>query len=358
MDKQSSIIGLSIVLNRGLKTEQETACFENVTHDILVEGIKEYLLLHANLLGDMHIETSQALNDHGVDLILTSNQVCKIGIQVKSHFDVSEKDFATKVKRQYAESLAHGLDKWYLLICAPMKSGKNDFSGKINHLINELSMFKTKYHCVFGPQYTAEIYKNFQPMSIDEFNYSLQKYSYAQTDIEAIKELIKNNLNSSPKENRDNFSYNVDPYKAIAPQSCNGINKVLDWGNSEEELKCAKKDFIVLLNVLQKIPLNTRKFLSMAIEKAVLKGDNLHALIFEIRNSCNISEKEFSDHAKLLEKYRLMELDGDDYDYIFINNGSIRWPIMKDLIVFAERQHIPIDQIIVCLNFGFLDKIQ
>jgi len=136
-------------------------------HDDLLRQFVAYLNAHRHFLGYCHIEECHALNDNGVDIILRSESV-KIGFQLKSHFDVKEKDFASKVKRQMTESLAHALDLYVILICCPMQDGKPPLSHKISHLLNELSILHTPYHVAFGPQNAAQYFRGLPLLTRDE----------------------------------------------------------------------------------------------------------------------------------------------------------------------------------------------
>jgi hypothetical protein len=91
------------LLDRGTATPTETRYFVEKCHDELVEEFRQYLELHNSLLGTPHIEITQALNDRGVDVLLQRG-FCKVGFQIKSHYDVSEEKFAANVKRQLTES--------------------------------------------------------------------------------------------------------------------------------------------------------------------------------------------------------------------------------------------------------------
>ncbi|TKI57481.1 hypothetical protein E8L90_19585 [Brevibacillus antibioticus] len=139
MSVQDSILRLTTIINRGYASEEATKIFTEEKHDALVQQLAEYISRHDHLIGKVNVTVSQALNDRGVDLHVEMND-CKVGFQIKSHFDVTEKHFAANVKRQCTESLAHGLKKWY---------------QRINYLINEFSTFKSGYIGVFGPQHAA-----------------------------------------------------------------------------------------------------------------------------------------------------------------------------------------------------------
>jgi len=159
---------LECLLNRGAHSEEETRFFQDVAHDVLVNTLHDYLNNHRHFLGYCQIEVHQALNEKGVDVIVTTND-CKVGFQIKSHFDVTENDFSTKVKRQFAESFSHALNYYFILICAPLVTddGK-DYRGKINHIKNELSLFRNVSFDVYGPQTTVGIFREPPKVSREE----------------------------------------------------------------------------------------------------------------------------------------------------------------------------------------------
>ncbi len=150
---------LHCLLNRGTVSPSETAFFQTVKHDALVDSLRQYLNAHRRFLGGCHLEATQALNDKGVDLILESDGT-KVGFQIKSHFDSTEDDFNRKVKAQFAESLSFGLDHYYVILCCAMiKNGKHDYAMKVTHLRNELALFRKVNFTVYGPQTMATLFR-------------------------------------------------------------------------------------------------------------------------------------------------------------------------------------------------------
>jgi len=159
---------LGCLLNRGTGTEDDTRFFIGVSHDELVRRLIEYLNAHRHFLGYCQIEPCQALNDKGVDVILRSSD-CAVGFQIKSHFDVQEANFASNVKRQFAEALSYGLDLYYILICSALvKAGKKDYRMKVAHLQNELRLFKGVRSETYGPLNTVVYFKGMIRVSRDE----------------------------------------------------------------------------------------------------------------------------------------------------------------------------------------------
>lgn len=167
MSQKSVIKVLLGLLNRGAGSDEDTSLFSNLSHDAIIRQFVAYLNAHRHFIGSCRIEESHALNDKGVDIILAAAD-CKIGFQLKSHFDVTEDDFAANVKRQWAESYAHGLDHYFILICSPLKHGPKNYGHRISHLLNELSQMKTAYHTAFGPKNAVQFFRGLPSLTREE----------------------------------------------------------------------------------------------------------------------------------------------------------------------------------------------
>lgn len=159
---------LKCLLNRGVQSEEETSFFQDVAHDDLVNALVVYLNNHRHFLGNCQIESHHALNEKGVDVIVTTDD-CKVGFQVKSHFDLKEKDFAAKIKRQFAESFSHNLNYYFILICAPLVTDEGkDYRLKVNNILNEFSFFKNVDFQPYGPRTTVGVFRELPKVSREE----------------------------------------------------------------------------------------------------------------------------------------------------------------------------------------------
>ena len=78
MSKSDFICQLSCVLNRG--TADGLSYFVNKKHDEMIQEFIQYLEAYDSYIGPIQCEQSQALNDSGVDLLL-STEFVKIGFQ-------------------------------------------------------------------------------------------------------------------------------------------------------------------------------------------------------------------------------------------------------------------------------------
>lgn len=167
MNRKSVLKVLLGLLNRGSGADDDTSLFADLPHEAVIQKFVGYLNAHRHFVGICHIEPSHALNDKGVDILVTGADF-KVGFQLKSHFDVTEGAFAANVKRQWAESHAHGLDHYFILICSPLKFGQKDYGHKISHLLSELSQMKTTSLTAFGPRNTVRFFSGLPAVTREE----------------------------------------------------------------------------------------------------------------------------------------------------------------------------------------------
>jgi hypothetical protein len=355
MTKQEAIINISTILNRKSSLDEETSFFKNKKHDDLLDLLLRYVENSSALIGNPKVVKTQSLNDHGVDLIIEYPNKCKIGIQIKSHFDVTEKDFAVKVKAQFADSKFHGLDKWYLLICSPLSesAGKN-YSFKISHLINELSGYKTSYHVVYNPQQMVNIFTS-GVMTEPEFRSIKNQYYFEEINwTEIIKELNPTNKQKSYLD--------VEPDDNEKVTKTGGLyNSYLDM-TTEEEKQSSIDDLNDLLELLKKLSKKTRGFLSVCISRGKVTTMGMHnkvvVLCHDIENFLNINNTVVKKEVAILENHGIADiddLDGESNYYIVVRHTNPNYNILATIKEFCSDNKKDLKDIIVDLDFSHFD---
>jgi hypothetical protein len=356
MTKQEAIINISTILNRKSSNDDKTAFFESKKHDDLLDLVLQYIENSSVLVGNPKVFKTQALNDHGVDLIVEFPNGCKIGMQIKSNFDVSEKDFAVKVKAQFAESQFHGLDKWYLLICSPLKeSGGKSYSSKISHLINEFSSYKTSYHAVYNPQQMVNIL-NGGLMKETEFRSIKNQYYFEETNwVQIIKEL------GSQKKIR---SYLDGVSETGNKADTAGLyNKYLNM-ITEEEKQSSMDDLLDLFTLLKKLSKNSREFLFVCILRGKVSRagffDQIVVLCHDVENYLNIDQRIVKKEVRVLEDYGIAyidDLEGDGLNYsIVVKNTNPNYNILATVKEFCGDNEEGLRTILVDLDFSYFDN--
>lgn len=358
MTKQESIVNISTILNRKSSSDGETDFFADKNHDDLLDLLLRYIENSSPLIGNPKVFKTQSLNDHGVDLIIEYPNTCKIGVQIKSHFDVKGEDFAVKVKSQLAESQYHGLDKWYLLICSPLvePGGKKNYSSKISHLINELSSYKTSYHVVYGPQHAVNILRS-DLMEEAEFRSIKSQYFFEDTDWRALLRNLKPDTASK--------SYLEDLSLTSASKRASSAARYSEYLNltAADEIQSAIDDLKDLSDLLGSLSKKTREFLCVCIARgkviSVGMSDRIAVLFHDILNFLPIDKITVQREIAVLESYHIAYLDdlegyGTNYS-IVIQNGNPNYNIFLEVKKFCKIYDINIQCVIVDLDFSCFD---
>jgi len=351
MQKQRCIIEISRLLDRGNASSAETSYFADKRHDKLVEEFQGYLERHRLLIGTSHIEITQSLNDRGTDLLL-QREDCKIGFQLKSHYDVKENNFAAKVKRQLAESHAHGLDKWYLLICSPLEDENKKYSGRIAHLLNEISTLKTQYVRAYGPRNTVRYFNNSEILPLKEFELAVQRRAYEQTSRETLIEAVKISHNQVPTSIVDDS----DRRTAIIPQTLDSLADTLEWDLPREMLEETRLSFTNLVERLLQLPKPSLELLTVIAQRAKPDGfDDMQVLFAEIKGAIGLDSQTLREELAVLEGHGFVQVWEDQLSWISLKPTDEGWPVWNDLKKYCLLRKIPLRDLIVDFNFHYLD---
>lgn len=246
---------------------------------------------------------TQALNDHGVDLILEFQDRVKIGFQIKSHFNVKEAEFAAKVKRQFAESFAHGLDKWFLSYLPPLNDGITNFEPKISHLINEMSMFKTNCFAILNPLHTAALFQKLIYIDQTAFNLEYQLFANEPCSKEDVLRVIQGLLSGDDQTIAHCYLASRRTFTAKPPISLNRMNQVLEWNFTPAELMPMIADHTLYLEKLNSLTQPSREFMTGILERAEeTSHDKMRALCRDVENHLGISGKVAKKEIEILEQ--------------------------------------------------------
>lgn len=357
MKKQQIVSAVSVLMNRG--QDDNTGIFTKRNHDSMVRELQNYIEMNkSHLGGNVILNFTQAMNDHGVDLILEIPDRVKIGFQIKSHYDVSEDNFAANVKRQFAESFAHGLDKWILIICAPLHDGKRNWEPRIAHLINEMSMFKTNMFAIYNPRHAAALFQQMNALSDTDFNAEYQKLAnIEESEAETLK-LLQKLLNTEDQSTAKSYLSRRSIATATPPKTLSKMNAVLNWNLSEDELKGTLDSCLPYLKRLESLTPQSREFLTGFLERAEPSdGDEkMRALCRDVENHLRSSTATCKKEIEVLARNEMAYYDKNwDQDTFVSGNVGVGWPIVVSLVEFARHEQISLDKIFSEMNFSLLD---
>ncbi len=161
--------------------------------------------------------------------------------------------------------------------------------------------------------------------------------------------------------------------QASYPQNMRRINRVLGWGNTEEQLQGTIADLKEYLVTFGKVPIEIRNFMGKVAERT-LRMEGLEVVHRGRRFACpsirfNDLEKAFQmpsqtliDLERQLSSYGLgfMSEIPDDYDNqhrgLKLAATSHDWCIWEDLAKFCEQASESIDAFAVDMEFARLDE--
>ena len=129
--------------------EDATAGFDGKGHDDLVDRLRRTI---ENTLGSsVRVSVLQSLEDAGCDILIETAQAGpKYGIQLKSHFDISEKGFGGKVSAQVQDSRQHDLQRLFVVLAGDLTSRSQ--IQKVRGLESRFSKMNDKYAMVVPPE--------------------------------------------------------------------------------------------------------------------------------------------------------------------------------------------------------------
>lgn len=118
----NDLLQCGIVLERLLwpraAPESVTQGFKGQPHDDLL--IKLRRQLENQLTGGPQVSILQSLQDKGCDLLIDWGTQAKYGIQLKSHGDIADADFARTTLSQIQDSKQHGLQKLWVVLAGDL----------------------------------------------------------------------------------------------------------------------------------------------------------------------------------------------------------------------------------------------
>jgi len=354
MNKLNSIIDFSIILNKGYSSNKDCDFFKSLNHANLIEKFIEYVNKSASLIDLTKIENRQSIADSGCDIFVELKGVTKIGIQIKSETDVADENFSNKVKAQFAESHALGLDKYYILICSSM-SVTNE--RRINYILSNMATYKTNYHVIFNPNNCLKIFKSPNILSVTEFNSQKRLYSEIEnkSELEKIFQLIRKESNSSEREEQidkprpKGITLKTSPFTPLT--SVEKFAKYLGISDIKTK-KILLSDLNQYLSIISKLGDETRDFYFLLLKQAESDDcfiDGISVNLNEIKSLTGFSKREIFEQIDILslKKNSLVGYDDDEPYSLRVNN----WRAddnntARDVKGFCEENGVDINKIL------------
>jgi len=125
-----------------------TKGFQKQRHDVMLNRLQRQA--DEQLPGRPRVTITQSLQDSGCDLLIEWGTDAKYGVQMKSHYDISEADFAGKTVGQIQDSRQHGLKGLYVLLAGDMTNQSQ--IQRVRGFQARVSKMKDKYVQVIAPE--------------------------------------------------------------------------------------------------------------------------------------------------------------------------------------------------------------
>ncbi len=361
MSKIDSIIDFSIILNRGYGSSSDCDHFATLNHPQLITLLIEYINLNKDYIGLTRIEPRQSIADSGCDVFVELRGKVKIGIQIKSKGDVEADDFTGKVKAQYAESSALGLDKYYVLICSPITTSSE---RKINYIVSHMATYKTNYHAILNPNNCVGIFKSASKLPENEFVALKQLYSKEESkdNLELMLTKIKESL-SREAPIRDEFS--VDLENAINRKPFERITSATRFIEFLQLDKTVKQSEVLveinsIIGRIGKLSIELRRLFYLVILESTDASnfsDSLETNLHELQSLLPNKTAELRAKLSILAnaKYKLIRLDEDEPHvariFVWLPGD---YNFVKELRSFCENNTIELERILVDGDFSLL----
>lgn len=356
MSKQDSIIDFSIIVNKGYSNNKECEYFKTVNHPKLVEQFIEYINKHKDLISLTKIENRQSIADSGCDIFVELKGTVKIGVQIKSNNDVIDENFSNKVKAQFAESHALGLDKYYILICAEMS---NSNERKVNYILSNMATYKTNYHVVIGPNNCLKIFHPSEIMVQEVFTNQKRLYSQVenQNELNIIFQALKDELNKTSITSTKpqlKFAIQRNSYQALT--TCDKFSDFIG-SNSIPEKQVNLRNLNLYFSTISKLPKDVKDLYTILLNESEKDDHYINGIITnlnEVIGHTNFSKSQLRDYLEILmqKKYKLVQHDEDEPNSILVNFwGDEDINVAAEVKLFCESNNYDLHELFTSMNF-------
>ena len=147
------------------------------------------------------------------------------------------------------------------------------------------------------------------------------------------------------------------------PKNMRKLDDVLKWDLNESQIKESLKELNGFINKLMKLPHVTRELATIMAQRNkgnVIGSFDLKVPLLEIESVTGMDSQFILGQIEILENYNIVSgIQEDDYGrpYVELHSLESGWMIWSDLVKFAKRTNISLNEIIVNMNFKLLDAV-
>lgn len=143
--------------------------------------------------------------------------------------------------------------------------------------------------------------------------------------------------------------------KPTVPQRLKKFSESAQWPSlSDDEMASAVRELETWIMKLARLSADTRRVFLYIIERM---DGRQHVPYREIKQIVSIPPEELAEQIGTLDRYNFIhEGSPDEFgNQIRVTNLSSGWPLVSELKAFAEAENLPLELMIVRLDFSALD---
>jgi hypothetical protein len=139
------------------------------------------------------------------------------------------------------------------------------------------------------------------------------------------------------------------------------INSVLGWNQCNEELEPLIEELDVLAAKLSQVPQQSRSLLAILVKRSQKSpvGDYEVALVPDVMNAASLNMREMRNLNSSLDMFNFTFDDGNtDFGVEAIGLSTLPdsgWNFWRDLKRYCRKRKLPIEALIINLDFSILD---
>jgi|GEM_PF-4260957 len=206
--------------------------------------------------------------------------------------------------------------------------------------IEECKRLAQKHKCEFVFYSNSQIAK-----LLDEIHHDL-RYKYLKIPVPSLSKV------------RKEHDFTIQHANGSEPKTAANMNKVMEWGLSEDELSGTLESIIEFYRRLEKLNGPSRRFFASLVKLAEPMGGVNFARMSvpyqEVANALGLPNFKVSEQMAIIEMHGFGYINDSEFP-VQIEIWASDWPLLSDIKAYAESEGYDLYEILVKLQFSLLD---
>jgi hypothetical protein len=170
----------------------------------------------------------------------------------------------------------------------------------------------------FNPSMTNEARRSIKNLMLMCYEHHVVTNNVSKYPVAALQKMKKEHEAKFSSVERKMLKAIEDQTKAITPGASVSLAKMaatLKWRMPAKEHEERVTLLAEMIEKFRRVPLRSRQLFAIILERAEWVSDQDSSVVThnEIREACELSNAKLFEHVKLLEKYKLVEADYDEF---------------------------------------------